>query len=116
MFCVVSNGELWKLCEQKHSGHYLADGTLLLQKWLLTLCVCVCVCVRVFSRSVVSDSLGPYEPVACHGQVPLSMGFSKQEYRSGLPFPTPGDLPHPGIEHKSLASPTLAGRFFIILR
>ena len=42
----------------------------------------MCVCVRVFSRSVVSDSLGPYEPVACHGQVPLSMGFSKQEYRS----------------------------------
>ena len=43
MFCVVSNGELWKLCEQKHSGHYLADGTLLMQKCLLTLCVCVCV-------------------------------------------------------------------------
>ena len=76
--------------------------------------MCVCVCACVFSRSVVSDSLGPYEPVACHGQVPLSMGFSKQEYWSGLPFPTPGDLPHPGIEHKSLASPTLAGRFFII--
>ena len=33
--------------------------------------------------------------VAC--QAPLSMEFSKQEYWSGLPFPTPGDLPNPGI-------------------
>ena len=31
-------------------------------------------------------------------QAPLSMGFSKQEYWSGLPFPFPGDLPNPGIE------------------
>ena len=34
-------------------------------------------------------------------QAPLSMGFSRQEYRSGLPFPSPGDLPDPGIEPKS---------------
>ena len=45
-------------------------------------------------------------------QAPLSMGFSRQEYWSGLPFPPPGDLPHPGIEPLSLASPALAGRFF----
>ena len=31
-------------------------------------------------------------------QAPLSMGFSRQEYWSGLPFPSPGDLPDPGIE------------------
>ena len=37
-------------------------------------------------------------------QVPLSMGFSRQEYWSGLPFPSPGDLPNPGIEPRS---PTL---------
>ena len=37
-------------------------------------------------------------------QVPLSMGFSRKEYWSGLPFPSPGDLPNPGIE---LVSPTL---------
>ena len=37
-------------------------------------------------------------------QVPLSMGFSRQEYWSGLPFPSPRDLPHPGIEP---GSPTL---------
>jgi len=36
-------------------------------------------------------------------QVPLSMGFSRQEYWSGLPFPSPGDLPNPGIEPRSPA-------------
>ena len=36
-------------------------------------------------------------------QAPLSMGFPRQEYWSGLPFPSPGDLPDPGIEPKSLA-------------
>ena len=45
-------------------------------------------------------------------QVPLSMGFSRQEYWSGLPFPPPGDLPHPGIEPMSLVSLALAGGFF----
>ena len=43
-------------------------------------------------------------------QAPLSMGFSRQEYWSGLTFPPPGDLPSPGIEP---VSPALAGRFFI---
>ena len=47
-------------------------------------------------------------------QAPLSMGFSSQEYWSGLPFPSPGDFPDPGIEPRSLASPALAGGFFII--
>ena len=37
-------------------------------------------------------------------QAPLSMGFSRQEYWSGLPFPSPGDLPNPGIEPMSLMS------------
>ena len=45
-------------------------------------------------------------------QAPLSMGFSRQEHWSGLPFPLPGDLPNPGIEPASLASPALAGGFF----
>ena len=46
-------------------------------------------------------------------QAPLFMRFSRQEYWSGLPCPSPGDLPHPGIEPESLVSPALAGRFFI---
>ena len=45
-------------------------------------------------------------------QAPLSMEFSRQEYWRGLPFPTPGDLPDPGVEPRSLVSPALAGRFF----
>ena len=48
--------------------------------------------------------------VAC--QTPLSMGFSRQEFWSGLPFPPPGDLLDPGIEPESLTSPALAGSFF----
>ena len=47
-------------------------------------------------------------------QAPLSMGFPRQEYWSGLPFPSPEDLPDPGIEPTSPAPPTLAGRFFTI--
>ena len=42
----------------------------------------------------------------------MSMGFSRQEYWSGLPFPSPGDLPDPGTEPASLTSPSLADRFF----
>ena len=45
-------------------------------------------------------------------QAPLSMGFSRQEYWSGLPCPPPGDLPDPGIEPASPVSPALAGGFF----
>ena len=45
-------------------------------------------------------------------QAPLSMGFSRQEYWSELPFPTPGDLPDPGNKPTSHVSPALAGRVF----
>ena len=55
----------------------------------------------MLSRSIVSDSLQPHglKPT----QAPLSKGFSRQEYWSGLPFPPPGDLPNPGIEPRSPA-------------
>ena len=45
-------------------------------------------------------------------QAPLSMESSRQEFWSGLQFPTPGDLPDPGIKPTSPESPALAGRFF----
>ena len=45
----------------------------------------------------VSDSLQPHGLTIAY-QAPLSLGFSRQEYWSGLPFPSPGDLPDPGIE------------------
>ena len=56
-----------------------------------------------------SDSVTPWTAA---GQAPLSMGFSRQEYWSGLPFPTLGDLPDPGIEPISLKSLELTGRSF----
>ena len=57
-------------------------------------------CVRqcVFGCSVVSDSATAWT-AAC--QAPKSMGFSRQEFWSGLPFPSSGDLLHPGIESLS---------------
>ena len=61
-----------------------------------------------FGHTVMSDSATPWT-VAC--QAPLSMQFSRQEYWSGLPFPSPRDLPDPEIKHMSSA---LAGGFFII--
>ena len=45
-------------------------------------------------------------------QAPLSMGFSRQDYWSGLLCPPPGDLPHPGIKPTSFMPPALAGGFF----
>ena len=62
--------------------------------------------LRVQSLSRVRFFATPWT-VAC--QAPLSMGFPRQEYWSGWPFPSPGDLPDPGIEP---ASPALAGGFF----
>ena len=45
-------------------------------------------------------------------QVPLSMGFSRPEYWSELPFPSPGDLPNPEMETMPLLSPAMASQFF----
>ena len=45
-------------------------------------------------------------------QAPLSLGFSRQEYWKGLPFPSPGDLPHLGIKPTSPASPALANELY----
>ena len=49
----------------------------------------------IYCCSVMSDSAASWTVAR---QAPLSMGFSRQEYWSGLPFPSPGDLPNPGIE------------------
>ena len=58
-------------------------------------------CVRLFVTS---------QTVAC--QTSLSIEFSRQEYWTGLPFPTPEDLPNLGIEPTSPVSPASAGGFF----
>ena len=71
----------------------------LLKEHPIQMCVCVhslCTCVWLFVT-----------PWTVAHQAPLSMGFSRQEYWSGLPCPPPGDLPKPGIEPGSLMSPAL---------
>ena len=69
-----------------------------------TLCVCI------LSRFSCIQLFATLWTVAC--QAPLFMGFSRQEYWSGLPCPPPGDFLHPGMESMSLAPPALAGGFF----
>ena len=64
-------------------------------------CMCMLICVQLFAI-----------PWTVAHQAPMSRGFPRQEYYSGLPFPTPGDLPDPGIKPTSLGSPALPGRFF----
>ena len=66
-----------------------------------------CACTPSCFSVVDSATLWTVDP-----QAPLSLGFSRKEYWSGLPCPPPGDLPDPGIESASLMSPALAGGFF----
>ena len=87
--------------------------------FLFAFCICcsaervsraVCVCsvhVKLLQSCLTLCDHMDYSP-----QAPLSKGFSRQEYWSGLPCPPPGDLPDPGIEPASLMSPALAGGFF----
>ena len=72
--------------------------------------VCVCVCVCVCYRFSGVRFFAALWAVAC--QAPPSMGFSRQEYWSGLPFPPPGNPPNPGIKPASLMSAALTSRFF----
>ena len=66
----------------------------------------LCVCAKLLSRAQLSVT--PWT-VAC--PPPLSIACSRQDYWSGLPFPSPGDLPNPGIKPASPVAPVLAGRF-----
>ena len=65
-----------------------------------------CVCIATQSCPTLFDTMD------CACQAPLSMEFSRQEYWSRLPLPTPGDLSDPEVDPASLASPALAGRLF----
>ena len=67
------------------------------------LCCSSLSCVRLFAT-----------PWTLAHQVSLSMGFARQEYWSGLPFPSPGDLPDPGIKPMPPASPGLASWFLTL--
>ena len=62
--------------------------------------------------SVTQSCLSLRGPMECASQAPLPVKLSMQEYWSRLSFPPPGNLPNPGMESASLASPALSGRFF----
>ena len=66
--------------------------------------------MRLLSLKAISDSFAT--PWIVAGQAPLSMGFPRQEYWSGLPFPSPKDLHDSGVGPTSLLSPVSTGRFF----
>ena len=63
---------------------------------------CMGMCYAVLSHSVVSDSATLWTVAR---QAPLSMGFCRQKYWSGLSCPSPGDLPYPGVETESPVAP-----------
>ena len=70
-------------------------------------------CVYVLSRVQLFATPWSLSGSSVHSRKILTWNFpGKKEYWSGLPFPLPGDVPDPGIEPASLASPALAGRFF----
>ena len=101
---VLQRGSLWRVKDTPVSqgiSRILGDLPETGQRPDISFIMCVC--------SVVSDSVTLW--TVAH-QAPLSMGFPRQEYWSRLPFPTPGDLPDPGIEPTSLVSSALAGGYF----
>ena len=69
--------------------------------WSVCVCVCVCVCVRARACTQSCLFATPWTIA------PLSMGFPRQEHWNGLPFLSPGDLPHSGIQPASFTSPEL---------
>jgi len=78
---------------------FIAEGLSLIPSWvakiLPAMYVWVCVCVSVL---VTQSCLTLCDPMDCNPPGPLSMEFSRQEHWNGLPFPSPGDLPNPGIK------------------
>ena len=79
-------------------------------------CVCVSLSTGDLSMCVHASRFSHVQlyvtPWAVTHRASLYMGFSRQEYWSGLPWAPPGDLPDPGIEPTSFMSPALAGGFF----
>ena len=101
-----SSLNIWKftvhiLCMRVNSGKKNPLGILFKSK----------LCMHVDAKSLSRAQLLATLWTVVH-QAPLSMGFSRQEYWSGLPCPPPGNFPDPEIETVALTSPTVAGGFF----
>ena len=77
------------------------------ERWYMYTYVCACICASYFSHVRLFVI-----PWTVAWQTPLSVVFFKQEYRSGLPCPPPGDLPNSGVKSAFLVSPALADGFF----
>ena len=87
-------------CSGEHLHLLILPLTCSLQFSLLDVSDTECTCAKSLSQVQFFESLWTVPPP----QTPLSMGFSRQEYWSGLPRAPPGDLPNPGIEPTSLKS------------
>ena len=102
----------YRLPGRHASGRIISARCQCVDPWDVCVCVCVCTrtrtCMHAQSLSCVWRFATAWMVVF---QAPPSIRFCRQEYWSGLPFPSL-DLPDPGIEPMSSASPALAGRFF----
>ena len=111
LHCLLKSKYIWKSVTLPkcfpNSSHSYAIFTILLYSY--TTFFKYFFLIPMLSHSVVSDSAAPWT-VAC--EAPLTMVFPRWKYWSGLLFPSPGDLPDPGIEPMSLMFPALSGRFF----
>ena len=88
----------------KNTSKYIIYSIYPLSDISICVCVCVRVCVKWSEMKLLSCVRLFATPWTVAYQTSLSMGFSRQEYWSGLPFPSPRDLPNPGVEP---GSPTL---------
>ena len=108
LYCLSHQGSL-RIYEPLEAGY--TGETALIHRFFTfssTVCVCVCVCARVCTQ-VPQLCVAPWTTAR---QAPLPKGLSRQECRSGLPFPSPGDLPDPGTKAGSLTCPAPAVGFF----
>ena len=98
------------ICFSKAHSTYLINFHKIEHK-TIPFCLCQPIVACVYAQLLSCVRLFATPQTVAH-QAPRSMGFSRQEYWSGLPCPPPGDLPNPGIEPMSLMSPALAGGYF----
>ena len=85
------------------------------KRWIIVtsgVCMCVCMCVYTCVRACAQSCPTLCSPMDCSPPGSSVHGIFRPEHWSGLPPPTPGDLPGPGIKPMSLVSPALAGGFF----
>ena len=78
----------------------------------ISICLSIHLIMYACCAALLQPCLTLCDPIDCSPLAPLSVEFARQEYWSGLPCPSPGDLPDLGTEPNSLMSPAMAGGFF----